>query len=164
MAQTEHLPIYQAAYDLCLHLEQAVGRFGRAHRYGLGAELREGARRVLRLVVRANARRAKAPVLLELREAVEDLKVLCRLGHDVKAFSSFDAFEHASTQVVAIAKQNEGWLRSQGHAGPGQSRRDTRVWPGQRDALAHRVVDERDDDRARRARRSPAVHVSPAVP
>jgi hypothetical protein len=28
MAQTEHLPIYKAAYDLCLHLEQAVGRFG----------------------------------------------------------------------------------------------------------------------------------------
>ncbi len=23
MAQTEHLPIYKAAYDLCLHLEQA---------------------------------------------------------------------------------------------------------------------------------------------
>jgi hypothetical protein len=43
MAQTEHLPIYKAAYDLCLHLEQVVSRFGRAHRYGLGAELREGA-------------------------------------------------------------------------------------------------------------------------
>jgi hypothetical protein len=70
--------------------------------------LREGARRVLRLVVRANARRDKAPVLLEVREAVEDLKVLCRLGHDVKAFASFNAFEHAITQVVAIAKQNEG--------------------------------------------------------
>jgi hypothetical protein len=62
-----------------------VGRFGRTHRYGLGAALREGARRVLRLVVRANARREKVPVLLELREAVEDLKVLCRLGHDVEA-------------------------------------------------------------------------------
>jgi hypothetical protein len=81
MAQTEHLPIYKASYDLCLYLEQVVAKFGRAHRYGLGAELREGARRVLRLVVRANARRDKAPVLLELREAVEELKVLCRLGH-----------------------------------------------------------------------------------
>jgi len=54
---------------------------------------------------------------------VEDLKVLCRLGHDVKAFGSFDAFERAITQVVAIAKQNEGWLRSQGNGGPGRSRR-----------------------------------------
>jgi hypothetical protein len=26
MAQTEHLPIYKSAYDLCLHLEQVAGR------------------------------------------------------------------------------------------------------------------------------------------
>ena len=123
MAQTEHLPIFKASYDLCLHLEQVVAKFARTHRHGLGAELREGARRVLRLVVRANARRDKAPVLLEVREAVEDLKVLCRLGHDVKAFASFNAFEHAITQVVVIAKQNEGWLRQQQKMGPGQSRR-----------------------------------------
>ena len=123
MAQTEHLPIYKAGYDLCLYLEQTVAKFARTHRYGLGAELREGARRVLRLVVRANARREKAPVLLELREVVEELKVLCRLGHDVKAFLSFNAFEHAITQVVAIAKQNEGWLRQQEKTGRGQSRR-----------------------------------------
>ena len=123
MAQTEHLPIYKASYDLCLYLEQVVAKFARQHRYALGAELREGARRVLRLVVRANARREKAPVLLELREAVEELKVLCRLGHDVKAFGSFNAFEHAITQVVAIAKQNEGWLRQQERTGPGQNQR-----------------------------------------
>ena len=123
MAQTEHLPIFKASYDLCLHLEQVVAKFARTHRYTLGAELREGARRVLRLVVRANARRDKAPVLLEVREAVEELKVLCRLGHDVKAFGSFNAFEHAITQVVAIAKQNEGWLRQQESMGPGRNRR-----------------------------------------
>jgi hypothetical protein len=55
---------------------------------------------VLRLVVRANARRDKVPVLLELRERVEDLKVLVRLAHDAKALRSFKAFEHAITQVV----------------------------------------------------------------
>jgi hypothetical protein len=85
MAQTEHLPIYKASYDLCLYLEQVVRNFSRYHKYSLGADLREGARRVLRLVVRANARRDKAPVLLEVRETVEELKVLLRLGHDAKA-------------------------------------------------------------------------------
>ena len=30
MTQTEHLPIYKAAYDLCLYLEQIVGNFSRA--------------------------------------------------------------------------------------------------------------------------------------
>ena len=63
---------------------------------------------MLKLVVRANARRDKAPVLLEVREELEQLKVVLRLCQDVKAFQSFKAFEHATTQVVGIAKQNEG--------------------------------------------------------
>ena len=68
MAQAEHLPIYKASYDLCLYLEQVVQGFSRYHKYSLGADLRDGARRVLKLVVRANSRRDKAPVLLEIRE------------------------------------------------------------------------------------------------
>lgn len=89
MAQTEHLPIYKAAYDLCLYLEQVVNQFSRYHKYTLGADLRDSARPALRLVVRANARRDRAPVLLELREELEELKVLLRLGQDVKAFVNF---------------------------------------------------------------------------
>ena len=120
MAQTEHLPIYKAAYDFCLWCEQVVQGFSRYHKYALGADLRDGARRVLKLIVRANARRDKRPVLLEVREEVEQLKVLLRLGHDVKAFPNFNSFEHAITTVTSIAKQNEGWLKSQGQ---GQNRR-----------------------------------------
>jgi len=119
MAQSDHLPIYKSSYDLCLYLEQVVRGFSRYHKYSLGADLRDGARRVLKLIVRANARRDKAPVLLEVREEVEQLKVVLRLCQDVKAFPNLNAFEHAITQVVEIAKQNEGWLKSQGH---GQSR------------------------------------------
>jgi hypothetical protein len=122
MAQTEHLPIYKATYELCLYLEQVVHNFSRYHKYTLGTDLRDVARRVLKLVVRANARRDKAPVLLQLREELEELKVLLRLGQDVKAFTNFRSFEQAITQVVAIAKQNEGWLKSQ-QQGQGQNRR-----------------------------------------
>jgi len=122
MAQTEHLPIYKRSYDLCLSLEQVVRSFSRYHKYTLGADLRDGARRALKLIVRANARRDKVPVLLELREQVEELKVILRLCQDVKAFANFDAFEQAITGVVEIAKQNEGWLRQQ-RQGYGQSRR-----------------------------------------
>ena len=116
MAQTEHLPIYKASYDLCLYFEQVVRNFSRYHKYCLGSDLRDGARRVLKLVVRANARRDKTPILLEVREQVEELKVLLRLGQDVKAFANFPSFEHAITLVTQIAKQNEGWLKSQGRS------------------------------------------------
>ena len=122
VAQAEHLPIYKRSYDLCLFLEQVVRSFSRYHKYTLGADLRDGARRVLKLVVRANARRDKTPVLLEVREEVEQLKVVLRLCQDLKAFANFDAFEQAMTQAVEIAKQNEGWLKSQ-RQGHGQSRR-----------------------------------------
>jgi len=122
MAHTEHLPIYKTAYDLCLYLGQIVRNFSRHHKYTLGADLRDTSRRALKLVVRANARREKVPVLLELREELEELKVLLRLGQDVKAFANFQAFEHAIGQVVKIAKQNEGWLKSQ-RQGHGQNRR-----------------------------------------
>ncbi len=114
--------IYKSTYDLCLYLEQVVHNFARYHKYTLGTDPRDGARRALKLVVRANARRDKVSVLLELREELEELKVLLRLGQDVKAFSNFRAFEHAITQVVEIAKQNEGWLKSQ-RQGHGQNRR-----------------------------------------
>jgi len=124
MAQSEHLPIYKRSYDLCLSLEQVVRGFSRYHKYTLGTELREGARRVLTLIVRANARRDKAPVLLDLREEIEALKVVLRLCQGVKAFPNLNAFEHAIIQLVEIAKQNEGWLKSQlREQGHGQSRR-----------------------------------------
>jgi len=35
MAQTEHLPIYKSAYDLCLYFEQVVRNFSRYHKYSL---------------------------------------------------------------------------------------------------------------------------------
>ena len=122
MARTEHLPIYKRTYDLCLYLEQVVQHFSRYHKYTLGTDLRDGARRALRLVVRANGRRDKVPVLFELREELEALKVLLRLGQDLKAFANFNSFEHAITLVVEIAKQNEGWLKSQ-RRGLGPNRR-----------------------------------------
>jgi hypothetical protein len=121
MAQSEHLPIYKASYDLCLHFEQVVHGFSRFHKYSLGSDLRDGARRVLKLIVRANARRDKVNVLFEVREEIEQLKVLLRLCHDVKAFARFSSFERAITLVTDIARQNEGWLKSQ-RTGRGQNR------------------------------------------
>ena len=73
MAQTEHVPIYKRAYDLCLYFEQVVRNFSRYHKYSLGADLRDGARRVLKLVVRGNARREKAPTDQAVESALGSL-------------------------------------------------------------------------------------------
>ena len=42
--------------------------FSRYQKYSLGADLRDGAQRVLKLIVRANARRERTAILLESRE------------------------------------------------------------------------------------------------
>ena len=68
MDQSDHLPIYKRGYEFCLYLEQVVRGFSRSNRYGLGDELRTGARRVLSLVVRANLRPEREPVLRSVRE------------------------------------------------------------------------------------------------
>lgn len=36
MARYDHLPIYRAAFDLAVHLEQIVRHFDRYHKYTLG--------------------------------------------------------------------------------------------------------------------------------
>ena len=45
LAHVDRLPIYRAAYDLCLHVEQAVRKFPRYQKYTLGTDRREDARR-----------------------------------------------------------------------------------------------------------------------
>ena len=54
--------MYKSAYDLCLYIERLVRSFSRYHKYSLGKDLWDSAREVLKLIVRANGRRNKAPV------------------------------------------------------------------------------------------------------
>jgi hypothetical protein len=54
MARYEHLPLYKASIDLAVYIEQIVAGFSRYHKYTLGSELREQARKIVKLVVRAN--------------------------------------------------------------------------------------------------------------
>jgi hypothetical protein len=55
MARHEHLPIYEAALDLTVHLEKVVAGFSRYQKYTLGTELRQGSCALLQQVLRANS-------------------------------------------------------------------------------------------------------------
>ena len=76
MARFRHLPIWKDAMDLALHLEHAVRRFPRYHKYTLGSELRQTAQRLCRLVARVNDAQGldRLHVLDELVHAVEEMK------------------------------------------------------------------------------------------
>jgi hypothetical protein len=112
MARYEHLPIYKKAFDLNLYFEKTVRHFSRYHKYTLGTELRDSAREIVKLIVRANNSQNKLETLNELREHLERLKLTARLCKEVKAFNSFNSFHVAINQIIDISKQNEGWIRS----------------------------------------------------
>jgi len=112
MAQYEHLPIYKKAFELNLYFENVVRHFSRYHKYTLGTELRDNARNVVMLIVRVNSRRDKLGLLLELRELLEQIKIILRLCKEVKAFNNFDSFQIAMNHVIDLSRQNEGWITS----------------------------------------------------
>lgn len=76
MAYHRSLPVWKAAMDLAVHLEHAVRRFPRYHKYTLGSELRQTAQRLCQQVARANALpgAARAQALDELVMNVESMK------------------------------------------------------------------------------------------
>jgi hypothetical protein len=67
LAQYEHLPIYKAAFDLLLYFEKIVSNFSRYHKFTHGSCLRNLAREVIMLIVRANNSTDKLPALEEVR-------------------------------------------------------------------------------------------------
>jgi hypothetical protein len=112
MARYEHLPIYKAALDVAVGFEKLVAGFSRYHKYTLGTELRNGSRRVVEQVVRANGARERLPELLALRESLDSLLLSMRLAFEVRAFKGFKAYAHMAEQVASVCRQNEGWIKS----------------------------------------------------
>lgn len=90
MAQYEHLPIYKAAFDLLLYLEKIVANFSRYNKYTHDSALRNLARDVAMLIVRANNTRERLPVLEEVRVKLEELKMEIRICKEVRAFPDFN--------------------------------------------------------------------------
>ncbi len=111
MARYEHLPIYKAAFDLNVYVEQIVRNFSRYHKYTLGTELRNRAREIVKLIVRANNSAEKLPVLFTLREELEQVKLTIRLCKEVNAFYNFKSFQVIINQVIDVSKQTEGWIK-----------------------------------------------------
>ncbi len=84
--------------------------------------MRDRARKIVKLIVRANNRQEKLETLLELREELEETKLAVRLCKEVKAFHNFNSFQVAINHVIDISKQNEGWIKSLSREDEGHGR------------------------------------------
>jgi hypothetical protein len=112
MAYYEHLPIYRKAMETAVYFENIVRNFSRYNKYNLGAEMRTKSKDIIKLIIKANSSRNKLALLYELRENIEELKILIRISKESKAFHCFNSFKHAIECAVSISKQNEGWIKS----------------------------------------------------
>ncbi len=112
MARYEHLPIYRDALNLAVHFEKIVAGFSRYHKYTLGTEMRNASRQAVKLVIHANNQPDKLLALQELREHLEELLLMIRLGKEVQAFKSFNAYSQVVELTAKVCRQNEGWLKS----------------------------------------------------
>ena len=113
IAMYENLPVYKKALEVSIYFETIVHGFDRYHKYTVGTDLRNLSRCILILVAKANTRENRKVCLIEAIDKLEELKILLHLCKEIKAFRSFKNFEFASRSVIEVAKQCEGWLKSQ---------------------------------------------------
>ena len=112
MAQFSHLPIYKKAYDLALFVHRLAITLPREHRYTFGAELKERVLKLLMLIIRANSQKVKITILEQASEQLEELRILIRLGKDLKIIG-IRKYEECSRNFDEIGKQLGGWIKSQ---------------------------------------------------
>lgn len=89
-----------------------VGRFPKAERFTLVADIKQCMYRALRLVISANKRYHKKTTLQELDVEVEMLKSLVRLAKDLM-FLPFKQYENWQKLNVEIGRMIGGWIKSQ---------------------------------------------------
>jgi len=99
--------------ELGLALQGVVAKFSRYNKYSIGHDLRQIARRIIQLVVRANStENGRTEVLRELVENCEMLKTMLIFAKECKAFDNFSVFARLSAMAVRLNKQSEGWVQS----------------------------------------------------
>jgi hypothetical protein len=114
--------IVKAAERFMADLEIAVARFPRAHRYTLGSDLRAQAMVVARAAHRSWRDQAgRVERILELSDAIDDLKLRMQLGSNVNAFVSLAQFEALARSLSDLGRQCGGWRKQ--YSAKGQNAR-----------------------------------------
>ena len=113
MAAYEHLPIFRAMLDATVFVENMVVHFSRYYKYTLGSELRVMCHDALGMIMEANSAHDRYRHLLRLRVILEKIKIHLIIAREVKAFHKPKSFYTIVEKIVAVARQNEGWIKSQ---------------------------------------------------
>ncbi len=106
--------VVMEVYGLAKSLHEAVLRFPRAERPGLGADIERGSREVLlRLVEARTVREGKTAALRAAATELEKVRFLVRMACDFRLMS-VGQYEAASATVDPVGRMIGGWLRWSG--------------------------------------------------
>jgi len=101
---------------LTVYVEDTVKNFSRFHKYSIGARLRDACWEVVTGIVKANNTPVsqRRDLLVALRDKSEEIVIALTVAKELKAFPSFNSFQHAAKMALDLSRQSEGWLKSAG--------------------------------------------------
>ncbi|MEK9152125.1 MAG: four helix bundle protein, partial [Patescibacteria group bacterium] len=107
------LPLFQHSYRFLIALHQAVDRFPKRDRHGIGAKLEKDAVEIFAMLLRANSLRGykRLAMLNECSIQLDLLKVLVRLAKDVGALQE-KSYIGLESRLVENGKMLGGWIKS----------------------------------------------------
>jgi hypothetical protein len=111
MALYYELPIYKETYSLILSLFKLTHHFDREYKYTIGQEMKRNGMQMVQYIFKANSTGDKAPLLAELTDCFEILKLQLRLCVDMHLISHQ---QHASiwSTLDNIGRQLSGWKKA----------------------------------------------------
>lgn len=108
MARYQHLPVFQATYDLTLEIHKRVDNFPRVHRYSIGERIKIIGFDLLDIIIEANSAKDKSVFLEKAEKILEKLKIYVRVCFDLKIMGE-KGFEFMTRKIDEIGRQLNRW-------------------------------------------------------
>lgn len=108
MARYQHLPVFQAVYDLIIEIHKRVQNFPRIHRYSIGEKIKNIGFDLLDSIIKANSVEDKEIYLQKAEDVLEKLKIYIRLCFDLKIMTH-KGFEFLTRKMEEIGRQLNKW-------------------------------------------------------
>lgn len=115
MAQYEHLPLFNSAYNFDLYFVKLSRGFPKDFKYGLAVEIRQLCLEVIDNIILANNHEDKKEYLQKVLTAIERIKIKIRLLKDMEIIK-LSSYRFAFESLVEMSKQATAWKNWAGKA------------------------------------------------
>lgn len=105
------LEIYQKFYDLILYMYPVVKRMPKSERHTLSQHIRNSLIDIAKMIVEANKRKNKLPILYQIDIELEKLRMLIRLAKDLE-FISIRRYGIIADKCNEIGRMLGGWIKA----------------------------------------------------